>query len=244
MSPAIVAIVANGGKIMFRVVVALALVAIALPVEAKQRRVVEPLAEEIINNNHVVAVEISINPLAAEKMAKFEEKAAEKRTAASLPPVDAAAPLSTRPSEDEYATLPFQRMFPLVIEDVTREWGLTGGRPIKLRVSIDTLKTANAAMAILLAPSADQLAGMVEVVDPQTNEGLGSFYVDVLNGHSGWGGMLMRGGGVREKLAEEFGLESARVLAGSTKKDLKARKKQREKAAKERAKAQTTGAGN
>ncbi|RJF94062.1 hypothetical protein [Sphingomonas cavernae] len=229
---------------MLKTIVALALAAIALPADAKQRRVVEPLPAAIVNNNHVVAVEVSISPLAQEKFAKFEAKAAEKRAEARLQPVALDTQFAARPGEDEYATLPFQKMFPLVMEDVTREWGLKGGQPIKLVVTIDTLKTANAAMAILLAPSADQLAGIVEVVDPATNASLGSFYVDVINSHSGWGGMLMRGGGVREKLAEEFSLESARILAGSTKKDLKARQKQREKEAKERAAAEgaaTTG---
>ncbi|MCJ8156491.1 hypothetical protein [Sphingomonas sp. LaA6.9] len=229
---------------MLKAVFALALVAIAMPVDAKQRRVVEPLPAEIVNNNHVVAVTVSISPLAQEKFVKFEEKAAEKRAAAGLQPVTLETTFDTRPNEDEYATLPFQTMFPLVMQDVTREWGLTGGQPVKLVVTIDTLKTASAAMAILVSGSSDQLAGIVEVVDPATNASLGSFYVDVVNSHSGWGGMLMRGGGVREKLVEEFGLESARILAGSTKKDLKARQKQREKAAKARAEgSDTTGAG-
>lgn len=225
---------------MLKHMLAIALVAIALPADAKQRRIVEPLAADIVNNNHVVAVEVSISPLAQEKFTKFEEKAAEKRAEAKLPPIASDTVLATRPTDEEYATLPFQKMLPLVMEDVTREWGLTGGQQVKLVINIDTLKTASAAMAIFIAGSSDQLAGTVEVVNPTTNESLGAFYVDVVNSHSGWGGMLMRGGGVREKLAEEFALESSRILAGSTKKDLKARQKQREKEAKARAAAEAS----
>ena len=121
-------------------------------------------------------------------------------------------------------------MFPLVMQDVTREWGLTEGKgtPVKLRITIETAKTANAGMALLIG-SSDELAGKVHVLDAEGAQSLGSFYVHVLNTHGGWGGLLMRGGGIREKLAEEFALESARILTGSTKKDWKKRIKQREK---------------
>jgi hypothetical protein len=179
-------------------------------------------------------------------MAEFDKKAAEKRTAAHLAPIDpapaptspvpaaiesasegqatsvslATPPAAPRPGKPEYETLPFARMFPLVMEDVTREWGLTNGRPIKLTVTVDTLKTANAAMAVLLS-SADQLAGMVEISDPSTNERLGSFYIDVLNNHGGLFGMAIRGASVREKLSEEFALQTSRVLTGRKSKKAK-----------------------
>jgi hypothetical protein len=45
----------------------------------------------------------------------------------------------------------------------------------------------------------------------------------------------MRGSGVREKLVEEFALESSRILTGSTKKDWKKRLKANEKVASEKA---------
>lgn len=54
----------------------------------------------------------------------------------------------------------------------------------------------------------------------------------VVNGHSGLAGLAMRGGGIREKLAEEFALEGARILTGSTMKDWKKRVKTAEKAEK------------
>lgn len=214
---------------------------------AKERQIVDPLAAGLVPDNYVVAVEVIIAPTAAEKMAEFEMKAAEKRAAINLPaavpsaPAAAATPASgdtltpavsegsipvvaeavvrtspapaLRPAKDQYDTLPFAQMFPLVIEDVTREWGLAKGRPIKLSITVDTLKTANAGMAILFG-SSDQLAGMVAISDPATNEKLGSFYIDVLNAHSGLMGLAMRGAGIREKLAEEFALQTSRVLTG------------------------------
>lgn len=228
-------------------------IAFASSANAKERKIVDPLSENLVANNHVVGVEVRLSPTALEKMAEFDKKAAEKRAEAKLPPVSpppGAAPAaeteakiaaadvsvptrmpespavesatSIRPAKDEYATLPFANMFPLVIEDVTKDWGLVGGKPVKLVVTIDTLKTANAAMAILIAASSDQLAGMVEVRDAATDAALGSFYVDVINSHGGWLGMAMRGSGVREKLTEEFALQTSRVLTG--RKSKKARK--------------------
>jgi hypothetical protein len=96
-------------------------------------------------------------------------------------------------------------------------------------VTVESIKTANAAMALLVG-SSDQLAGKVDVLDAQGGQELGSFYVHVINSHGGWGGLLMRGSGIREKLAQEFALESARILTGSTKKDWKKRVKARQKA--------------
>ena len=55
-------------------------------------------------------------------------------------------------------------MFGRVMTDVTRSWGLTGGRPVRLLVEIDQFKTANAGMAMLIG-SRDLLSGTVEVRD-------------------------------------------------------------------------------
>ena len=198
-----------------------ALAAIAAPAHAKQRTVIDALPQEIINNNHIVGVEVVVADTAQEKLQVLEAKAAGKRAAAGLGEYDAAG-ATERPGKQSYATLPFSVMFPLVMQDVTREWGLTPGKgtPVKLRVTLESIKTADAGMAILIG-SSDQLAGTVDVLDAQGTQQLGSFYVHVVNTHGGWGGMLMRGGGVREKLAEEFALESARVLTGSSRKNRK-----------------------
>lgn len=185
---------------------------------AGPRKVVEPLDPAVVANLLVVGTEVSVSDTARENWAKFETKAAEKRAAAGLPPWEFANPdtpevKGERPEKASYSTLPFRQMFALTMEDVTREWGLTSGTPVKLKVSFDTVKTANAGLA-MLAGSADQLAGLVEVSDAASGKPLGSFYIDVINNHSGLMGLALRGSGIREELAEEFALESSRVLAG------------------------------
>lgn len=189
---------------------------LALTACVKPVNVVQPLAAALQRQVVVAEVDVKLSPLAQGTMDKFEGKAAEKRAAAGLPPVDPAATPAARPPQDQYSTLPFGQMFELVVQDVTRQNGLASGRPVKLQVEIDTLKTANAGMA-LLAGSSDQLAGNVRILDPQTNERLGEFYVDVINSHSGLLGLAMRGGGIREELAEEFALHIARQLNGKGK---------------------------
>jgi len=194
---------------------------------AGSRKVVEPLDPAVVANLHVVETEVTVSETAKENWAKFEAKAAEKRAKAGLPPWEFASPdtpevKGERPDRTAYATLPFRQMFALVMEDVTKEWGLTAGTPVKLKVGFDTVKTANAGMA-MLAGSADQLAGLVEVSDAASGKPLGSFYIDVINSHSGLMGLAMRGGGIREELAEEFALESSRVLAGRKSKKPKAK---------------------
>lgn len=207
-----------------------ALLAAGTTAHAKQRTVIEDLPKEIVDNSHVTAVEIVIADTAKEKLDKIEAKATEKRASAGLAAYDPAT-TSARPAKADYDILPFEVMFPLVMQDVTREWGLTDGKgtPIKLRVTVETIKTANAAMAMLVS-SSDELAGKVDVLSAQDGQSIGSFYVHVLNSHGGLAGLAMRGSGIREKLVEEFALESARILTGSTKKDWKKRVKEREKA--------------
>lgn len=197
-------------------IAALTLALIAGAAEGKTRKIVEPLDASIVAASQVAAVEVRISPTASETLAKLEAIAAQKRAAAKLPPLDASASIettATRPGREIYSTLPFRQMFPLVMEDVTRECGLTSGRPVKLKITVDTVKTANAGMALLLG-SSDQLAGMVEVLDAADDKPLGSFYIDVINSHGGLAGLALRGSGVRESLSEEFALESSRVLTG------------------------------
>ncbi len=195
---------------------------------AKQRTVIEQIRPDLVDASYVNAVRVTVADTATKKMAGLEEKATEKRAAANLPPYTPAedGQETAVPPAEQYATLPFAAMAPLVIRDVTRKWGLTPerGKPVDLDITIENIKTADAAMAMLLA-SSDELSGEVVVRDPATGEQVGNFYVQVVNGHSGLMGMAMRGAGVREKLVEEFALESARVLTGSTKKDWKKRVK-------------------
>lgn len=207
------------------VVAALVGSAVFAPASAKQRTVIDQLPANIVDHNYVDKVEVVVADTAAERMAVLEAKAEQKRVdagiAATPAPGEAAVP------KEQYATLPFAVMMPLVMRDVTRKWGLTrehGNLPVDLRVTIENVKTANAGMALLIA-SSDELSGEVAVLDPATRQPLGSFYVQVINSHGGLAGLAMRGAGIREKLVEEFALESSRILTGSTKKDWKKRVK-------------------
>lgn len=198
----------------------LALLMLAGAAQAGPRKIVEPLAPGIVANLQVKAVEVAVSEPARATFDKLEAIAAEKRKEAKLPPFDAAT-AAPNPPTGEYPTLPFAAMFPLVMQQVTREWGLDLGRLVRLKVTVDTLKTANAGMA-MLGGSFDQLAGLVDIVDAESAEPLGSFYIDVINGHGGLLGLAMRGTGVRESLAGEFALESSRVLTGRKSKKRKA----------------------
>jgi hypothetical protein len=178
----------------------------------KAVEVLEPLPASVRGASMVADVEVTLSSLASDIMDKFEAKAREKRMEAGLPEVDPAAEPAASPPRDEWATLPFAQMFELTVKQIARERGLDSGRPLKLLVEIDTLKTANAGMAII-ASSSDQLAGSVQVLDGGSGEKLGSFYVDVINSHSGLLGLALRGGGIREELAEEFANHIARQLS-------------------------------
>lgn len=173
--------------------------------------VIQPLSASIRNASMVDQVDVQLSSLAADRMRKFEENAAKKRAEAGLAPVDPAAEPADGTPRDDWSTLPFAQMMELMVKDVTRDRGLTSGRPLRISVEIDTLKTANAGM-VMLAGSSDQLAGTVKVLDGVSGEKLGEFYVDVINAHSGLLGLAMRGGGVREKLANEFAGHIAKQL--------------------------------
>lgn len=178
--------------------------------------VLMPVPASVRNASMVTDLDVKLSPLAAELMEKFEAKARGKRAEAGLPPVDPAVEPAVAPSRDEYSTLPFNQMLELMVKDITRKRGLDSGRPLRLAVEIDTLKTADAGMTIL-AGSSDQLAGSVAVLDAQSGQKLGEFYIDVINTHSGLLGLAMRGGGIREELAEEFAIHIARQLTGKSK---------------------------
>ena len=179
----------------------------ASPAAARQYDIVKPLPAAIVGKLNVVAVEVAVSGEAELTMAPHEAKAAARPRG---PDKNAAS----RPARDDYAALPFTRMFPLVVEDVSRQWGLAGGRPVKLNVTIAEFGTANVARAMVYGRSPDFMSGLVEVGDAATGATLGLFTVNVVNRHTGWTGMLIRGGGIRERLSEEFALESARVLSG------------------------------
>ncbi|BBC99628.1 MULTISPECIES: hypothetical protein [Sphingobium] len=190
------------------------LLLLAPTAQARQVKETQPLMLAAGQPVKITGMDLDFAPGILEELAESDAKAARKRVEAGLPPLDPNS-YPTGPQDGAtYATMPFKQMFPLVIRDVAREWKLNDGTPVKLRITLDMLKTADAAMAILVAWSSDMLEGTVDVIDATSGASLGSFRVEVKNMHGGWGGMLIRGGGVREKLAEEFGLELSRHIAG------------------------------
>ncbi len=193
---------------------------ICSPAAAKAVKVIQPIVSGVVGANHIVETRVSLNEATKANFDKLEAKAAAKREEAGLKPVEAATTSSERPKPDQYATLPIAQMFPLVVDDQARDWGLSSGRAIRLVVTFDTLKTADAGMAMFLG-SSDQLAGLVDIEDAETGEKLGSLYIDVLNTRSGLLGLALRGSGVREKLAFEFSKRLVQQLTGSKNKPRK-----------------------
>jgi len=207
----------NGGHQMKKIGLLILALACATPATARSVKATQPFPAELVGAAQIVETRVVLSEEVKANFAKLEHKAADKRAAAGLQPVAEDQTFATRPTEEEYATLPITRMMPLVMEDTAHEWGLVAGRPIRLTIELDTLKTADAGMAMLFG-SSDQLAGMVTITDPATDQKLGEYYIDVLNGRGGLLGLAMRGSGVREKLAAEFSDKLMKELAGKRKK--------------------------
>lgn len=155
-----------------------------------------PIPASIKMASVVRKVEVAVQPSASAKIAELDLQAAARPKVAGDP-----------------ATLPFAEMLPDAVSEITRAWGLTSGRELKLLIEIDAIETAGTA-ATLLGGSRDRLAGSVFIHDAATDERLGQLYVDVVNSHSGPVGLLIRGGGIREELANEFAIHIARALTG------------------------------
>ncbi len=60
----------------------------------------------------------------------------------------------------------------------------------------------------------DRLSGTAFIYDIATDELLGQLYVDVRRGNGGLIATVIRGGGVRERMAAEFADRIARALSG------------------------------
>ena len=173
-----------------------------LPLAARQYEILRPLPATAVGKLTIAKVEVTLSDEAARAMREHDAKADARRTAAG----------ASR-TGDGYDRLPFTQMFPLVMQGVSQRAGVEGARPVRLRVTVIEFATANAGEAMLFG-SDDVLSGIVEVDDATDGRGLGLFTVKVVNGHAGWSGMLIRGGGIREKLVHEFALECAHVLSG------------------------------
>ncbi len=182
--------------------------AASAPAAAQQFDVLRPLPKELVGRIRVDSVDVSLSMEAGAAMIAHDAKAAANTPGAKVPAAKGALP-----AQADYDTLPFTRMAPLVMTDVTRAWGLTDGRPVRLAVTVFDFATANAGRA-MLGGTRDTMTGLVEVRDASDRRMLAMFTVKVVNRHFGWTGMLIRGGGVRERLVEEFALETSRVLSG------------------------------
>lgn len=204
---------------MHRIALLLLPMLLVAPVaQARQVTVIQPLNVPAGQGMKIAGMDLVFGEAFSKEQAESDAKAARRRAAAGLPALDPSSYPTGPQNPDDYDTLPFKQMFPLVIRDVTRDWKLDQGRPVTLRITLERLKTADAAVAVLLGVSADVLDGTVQLVDTVTAAPLGSFRVSVVNVQSGWAHMLVRGWGVREKLAQEFGLELSRQLTGQKKK--------------------------
>lgn len=152
-----------------------------------------PIPASVRGASMVSEVELVVRPTARDALAKLDARAAGR-----------AGP------QAGYAALPFEVMLANTVRDVTREWGLTSGRPLKLVIELDRIAVVDTGRAIV--GGRDRLAGTVFLRDAATGEPLGQLYVDVGHSNAGLLAAALRGGGVRERLAREFALHIAREM--------------------------------
>jgi hypothetical protein len=204
-----------------------ACVAIASPAQAKERTVIQALPPEYVANMNVVSVDVVLQDSAIEGTGRLDDRAedrSEKLQQSINPP-----PLQSRKS---YATLPTLLMVSEMMTDRLRRWNFTSGRDVRLRVIVDTVKLANKSniafgkpspiplLDLFLADSEDssfgsedEIAGAIDIIDVVSKKRVGTYYIDVINDYGGSLALAVRGSNAREKLAEEFSLETARCLA-------------------------------
>jgi hypothetical protein len=201
---------------------------LAEPALAKERTVIQTLPPEYVANVNIVSVDLVLQDSAIESVSKADDRAedhSEKLQQSSNSP-----PLQSRKS---YATLPTLLMVSEMMTDRLRGWDFTSGRDVRLRVTVDTVKLANKGNIVFGKPnptsplldiffsdsedasfgSEDEIAGVVDIIDVASKKRVGSYYIDVVNDYGGSLGLVARGRNAREKLAEEFSLETARCLA-------------------------------
>ncbi|MGK2910301.1 MAG: hypothetical protein ACSLE1_10970 [Sphingobium sp.] len=199
---------------MYRAFILLLAMLITTPALARPVKVIETLQPDLYNGVQITGVDISFADSFLKERAESDAKAARRRAAAGLQALDPDAYPAALAEPETYDTLPFKQMFPLVLRDVTHERGLTSGRRVKLNITLETLKTADAAIAILLAASSDALEGSVDIVDANDGRSLGRLRITIARARSGLIGMAVRGNGLRERLSKEFALELAKELSG------------------------------
>ena len=175
----------------------LALLALPLAACAPTTDELLPIPASIKGASTVADIEIVVMAPAQEGVAKLNGTA---------PPKPGEAAPVPRP-------VSFEAMLADAIRETTRSRGLTAGRPLKLRIEIERLQTANAASAVIGRD--DRLEGSVYIRDAATGEDLGQLYITIVNINGGLMSVLMRLGGIREQLAGAFAEDVADALGGT-----------------------------
>ena len=209
---------------MRKTVMMMACVALAMPLAAKERTVVQPLPKEFVANVTVIGVDIDYSDATKPAILALDDRARVNRGEQGLPRFDPGPGLN----KGDYATIPTTPMLSQMVIDTTRNAKLTGGSDVRLKIAVDTIKFAKKSNIAFGKPldrafgvltntddfygDDDEIAGFVDVYAAD-NKRIASFYIDVVNSYSGVLTLPIRGGNVREKLAEEFSREITRCLS-------------------------------
>ncbi len=151
-----------------------------------------PVSAAIRGASRVEAVRLVVQPSARAAVAALDERAAKEG--------------------DGPAALPLADLVSQSVVDTSRAWGLVSGQPLRLIVELDELRVAGTGSA--LVGGADRMAGTVFIRHAETGAALGQLYVDIDKRNAGFIALALRGGGIREQLAQAFAAEIARHLSG------------------------------
>ncbi len=151
-----------------------------------------PVSAAIRGASRVDEVRLDVRPSARAAVAALDERAAKQGEGA--------------------AALPLADLLSRTVVDTGRAWGLSSGQPLRLIVELDDLRVAGTGSA--LVGGADRMAGSVFIRHAETGAALGQLYVDIDKRNAGFIALALRGGGIREQLAQAFAAEIARHLSG------------------------------
>lgn len=171
--------------------------AISLTACVTPTKVLQALPEEQKGSLNIQSVSVTYSDLSRDQIILLDEKAQER------------AETADSPNEIQYKTL--ETSLETIVKEYLEGIDSDGLSNANVKIEIDNLKFANAAAALLVGDT-DQLAGTVRVYNAQSKQLVSEFYVDVLKGTGGLLGLAIRGGGVREKLANDFAIHIGNEL--------------------------------
>ena len=151
-----------------------------------------PVSTSVRSGSRVETVVLQVSPAARAAVAALDERA--------------------RKQGEGSASLPLADLLSARIAEASRAAGLVTGQPLKLTIELDDLRVAGTGSALI--GGADRMAGTVFVRHAETGAALGQLYIDIDKRQAGLLSLALRGGGVREQLAEAFAAEVARRLTG------------------------------